>query len=69
MKALNVDSVDVCPWALREGIVLHHLQTTHNQSFDLPLRPLAGTTYQEGRAGPRGDNHAALPATAAQIPG
>jgi len=23
MKALDVESVDVCPWALREGIVLH----------------------------------------------
>jgi exopolyphosphatase/guanosine-5'-triphosphate,3'-diphosphate pyrophosphatase len=66
MKALNVDSVDVCPWALREGIVLHHLQTKHSQSFDLPLRPLAGTAYQEGRAGPRRDSHAALAATAAQ---
>jgi exopolyphosphatase/pppGpp-phosphohydrolase len=40
---------DVCPWALREGIVLHYLQTTHNQSFDLPLRPLPGIAYQEDR--------------------
>ncbi len=49
MKALNVECVDVCPWALREGIVLHYLQTTHNQSFDLPLRPLPGAAYQEDR--------------------
>lgn len=49
MKALNVNSVDVCPWALREGIVLHYLQSTHNESFDLPLRPLIGATYQEGK--------------------
>lgn len=49
MKALNVECVDVCPWALREGIVLHYLQTTHNQSFDLPLRPLPGIAYQEDR--------------------
>lgn len=34
---------------LREGIVLHYLQTTHNQSFDLPLRPLPGAAYQEDR--------------------
>jgi exopolyphosphatase / guanosine-5'-triphosphate,3'-diphosphate pyrophosphatase len=65
MKALNVDSVDVCPWALREGIVLHYLQTTHNQSFDLPLRPLAGA-YREGRPRPRGDHHVVLAATTAQ---
>jgi exopolyphosphatase / guanosine-5'-triphosphate,3'-diphosphate pyrophosphatase len=51
MKALNVDSVDVCPWALREGIVLHYLLSTHNGSFDLPLRPLAGTAYQANGSG------------------
>jgi exopolyphosphatase/guanosine-5'-triphosphate,3'-diphosphate pyrophosphatase len=51
MKALNVDSVDVCPWALREGIVLHYLLSTHNGSFDLPLRPLAGTAYQGNGSG------------------
>jgi exopolyphosphatase/guanosine-5'-triphosphate,3'-diphosphate pyrophosphatase len=44
MKALNVGSVDICPWALREGIILHYLQT-FNQSFDLPLRPLNGSAY------------------------
>ncbi|HTZ29202.1 MAG TPA: hypothetical protein VMC83_34695 [Streptosporangiaceae bacterium] len=40
--------------AQREGIVLHYLQTMHNESFDLPLRPLNGAAYQEdtlGRAG------------------
>jgi exopolyphosphatase/pppGpp-phosphohydrolase len=54
MKALNIDSVDVCPWALREGIILHYLQTTFNQSFDLPLRPLLGSAYAKGRPGARG---------------
>jgi exopolyphosphatase/guanosine-5'-triphosphate,3'-diphosphate pyrophosphatase len=53
MKALDVESVDVCPWALREGIVLHYLQSTHTGSFDLPLRPLVGTAYQANGAGPR----------------
>lgn len=50
MKALNVDSVDVSPWALREGIILHYLQSTHNESFDLPLRPLAGASYGQARS-------------------
>jgi exopolyphosphatase / guanosine-5'-triphosphate,3'-diphosphate pyrophosphatase len=54
MKALDVDSVDVCPWALREGIVLHYLQSTHQGSFDLPLRPLAGTAYQANGPGAQG---------------
>ncbi len=61
MKALNVQSVDVCPWALREGIVLHYLQTMHNESFDLPLRPLAGG---EDRPGPRSASELALVAPA-----
>jgi exopolyphosphatase/guanosine-5'-triphosphate,3'-diphosphate pyrophosphatase len=46
MKSLNVGAVDVCPWALREGIILHYLQTTFNQPFDLPLRPLTGSAYE-----------------------
>lgn len=45
MKSLNVRAVDVSPWALREGIILHYLQTTFNQPFDLPLRPLTGSAY------------------------
>lgn len=64
MKAVNVRSVDVCPWALREGIILHYLQTTLNQSFDLPLRPLAGTHGAEQGPGPRRASHVALITTA-----
>ena len=52
MKALNVGSVDICPWALREGIILHYLQT-FNQPFDLPLRPLNGSAYGQGVTGGR----------------
>ena len=49
MKALSVDSVDVCPWALREGIVLHHLQSLQasDEPFDLALRPLTGLLVRE----------------------
>ena len=60
MKTLGVRSVDVCPWALREGIVLHYLQSTHNESFDLPLRPLLGIMYERGRQNPQDDGRAAL---------
>jgi exopolyphosphatase / guanosine-5'-triphosphate,3'-diphosphate pyrophosphatase len=52
MKALNVGSVDICPWALREGIILHYLQA-FNQSFDLPLRPLNGSAYAQDAPGGR----------------
>ena len=54
MKILNVGSVDVCPWALREGIVLHYLQSIQTSSFDLPLRPLTGASYQGGSPGSTG---------------
>jgi exopolyphosphatase / guanosine-5'-triphosphate,3'-diphosphate pyrophosphatase len=65
MKALIVDSVDVCPWALREGIILHYLQTTYNDSLDLPLRPLNGTGYREHRPHPQSNSHVALVAASA----
>jgi hypothetical protein len=51
MKALNVRSVDVCPWALREGIILHYLQTTLNEPLALPRLPLHEIT--EGTGQPR----------------
>jgi exopolyphosphatase / guanosine-5'-triphosphate,3'-diphosphate pyrophosphatase len=68
MKALNVESVDVCPWALREGILLHYLQTTLNQSFDLPLRPLNGTGYGKDASGSPGSRRVALVATSSSQP-
>jgi exopolyphosphatase/guanosine-5'-triphosphate,3'-diphosphate pyrophosphatase len=60
MKAVNVRSVDICPWALREGIILHYLQTTHNESFDLPLYPLTGTDGAEQAPSSRRGSHIAL---------
>ncbi len=47
MKALNVTTVDVCPWALREGIILHYLHTRLSESLDLPLRPLDQVTSDD----------------------
>jgi exopolyphosphatase/guanosine-5'-triphosphate,3'-diphosphate pyrophosphatase len=44
MKALNVSAVDVSPWSLREGIILHYLQTRLNETFALPLSPLNHVT-------------------------
>jgi exopolyphosphatase/guanosine-5'-triphosphate,3'-diphosphate pyrophosphatase len=28
MAALDIPAVEICPWALREGIMLHYLQET-----------------------------------------
>ena len=66
--ALTVASVDVCPWALREGILLHYLQTTLNQSFDLPLRPLNGSSYGQDGSGSPGGRHVTLVATSSSHP-
>jgi exopolyphosphatase/guanosine-5'-triphosphate,3'-diphosphate pyrophosphatase len=38
MEALNVG---LCPWALREGIMLHYLQSSLNQTWSLPLQPVS----------------------------
>jgi exopolyphosphatase/pppGpp-phosphohydrolase len=37
MEALDIRAADVCPWALREGIMLHYLQTTKGESWAMPL--------------------------------
>jgi exopolyphosphatase / guanosine-5'-triphosphate,3'-diphosphate pyrophosphatase len=38
MDALDVSRLEICPWALREGVLLRHMETCQ----DHPLRPLAG---------------------------
>jgi len=40
LKALDVDRVDLCPWALREGIILRHLETITSHP-ELPLQAVA----------------------------
>lgn len=37
MSALDIRVADVCPWALREGIMLHYLQTAQGESWAMPL--------------------------------
>jgi exopolyphosphatase / guanosine-5'-triphosphate,3'-diphosphate pyrophosphatase len=44
MTALDLATVDICPWALREGIMLHHLQTRMDSSLALPMQPLRPAT-------------------------
>jgi exopolyphosphatase/guanosine-5'-triphosphate,3'-diphosphate pyrophosphatase len=40
MSALGVEQVRICPWALREGIMLQHLATMADAEVALPLQPL-----------------------------
>jgi exopolyphosphatase/guanosine-5'-triphosphate,3'-diphosphate pyrophosphatase len=67
MKALNVSAVDVCPWALREGIILHYLQTRLNESLDLPVRPL-NQVMAEGASSPRWNEDREYPRSVALQP-
>lgn len=39
MTALDIRTLDVCPWALREGVLLRHLEA-QNPPAGLPLRPV-----------------------------
>jgi exopolyphosphatase/guanosine-5'-triphosphate,3'-diphosphate pyrophosphatase len=40
MTALDLASVEICPWALREGIMLRHLESITDAAA-LPLQPLS----------------------------
>ena len=44
MSELGVERLRVCPWALREGIMLRHLEANASGSVDLPLQPLVRLT-------------------------
>lgn len=41
MQAMDIDKVDICPWALREGIMLRYLQSSLDQATALPLQPVS----------------------------
>ena len=60
MKAVNIRSVYICPWALREGIILHYLQTTLTETFVLPLPPLTSKGNGQDGPGSRRDGRIAL---------
>ncbi|WKD56773.1 Exopolyphosphatase [Corynebacterium capitovis DSM 44611] len=34
MRALNLDKLDICPWALREGVILRWIDQGHDQKED-----------------------------------
>lgn len=40
MSALDLKEVDICPWALREGIMLHHLASLQVHEAMLPLQTI-----------------------------
>ncbi len=35
MRALNLDKLDICPWALREGVILRWMDQGHDQGDDV----------------------------------
>ncbi|ANZ40206.1 hypothetical protein BBK82_33420 [Lentzea guizhouensis] len=60
MSALGIEQVRICPWALREGIMLQHLAAMVDSKVSLPLQPLvrlpenADSTVTPLRGEPRG---------------
>jgi exopolyphosphatase/guanosine-5'-triphosphate,3'-diphosphate pyrophosphatase len=44
MAALDISSLEVSPWALREGILLHHLETVTDQEHPLTVESLQPLT-------------------------
>ena len=61
LSALDVSEVEICPWALREGIMLHYLQSLGVDSDPMPLQPIEQSGAAPGHNGNR-------PAVAAVIP-
>jgi hypothetical protein len=61
LSALDVSEVEICPWALREGIMLHYLQSLGVDSGPMPLQPVEQSDAPSARNGNR-------PAGAAVIP-
>ncbi|HJQ45672.1 MAG TPA: hypothetical protein VJ870_05010 [Amycolatopsis sp.] len=48
MDTLDIKTVDISPWALREGIMLHHLQSLQVHEELLPLQAInAGTSSRD----------------------
>lgn len=57
MKALAIESVDICPWALREGLILRRLDSEADgsgfvESVADPARIGAGDAARDGGEGP-----------------
>ena len=71
MTTLDIDSVEVCPWALREGIVLRHLESmVYTSPFSLrPMHRPRPTHSNRHPADPRASGpagrHQACPAARA----
>ncbi|WP_233712687.1 Ppx/GppA phosphatase family protein [Kribbella turkmenica] len=50
MTALDIKQLDVSPWALREGVILHHLESAMQQEPSLALDTLQISQTQEPTA-------------------
>lgn len=50
MTALDIAELDICPWALREGIILRRLDTEPNgeSAAQSDLLPATGRTVTNG---------------------
>ena len=57
MRALSIDSVDICPWALREGLILRKLDSEADGSalMEPSVRNAGGQVVDRNQNRSRGD--------------
>jgi exopolyphosphatase/guanosine-5'-triphosphate,3'-diphosphate pyrophosphatase len=58
LSAPDVSEVEICPWALRDGIMVHYLQSLGVDSDPMPLQPIEHSDDAPGHNG----NRPAVPA-------
>ncbi|MBN6041920.1 Ppx/GppA phosphatase family protein [Amycolatopsis sp. 195334CR] len=61
MKAFDLRSVELCPWALREGVILRYLAGLPDQVPDLHLQPVRGAARPDDAVPLRPVADSALP--------
>jgi exopolyphosphatase/guanosine-5'-triphosphate,3'-diphosphate pyrophosphatase len=54
MRALDVDELDLCPWALREGVILRRLDWLDGIDIDRTAQPRRRPPRRTGRTAARG---------------
>jgi exopolyphosphatase/guanosine-5'-triphosphate,3'-diphosphate pyrophosphatase len=57
MRALSIESLDICPWALREGLILRKLDSEADGSalMEPPVRDAGGQAVDRNQNRSRGD--------------
>jgi len=52
MRALGIEELDICPWALREGVILRRLDHANGEDHTAMRTPIGSTPAEEPHAEP-----------------